>query len=243
MAGHSKWKQIKHKKAAADAKRGQLFSRVIQEIMAAVRAGGPNPDTNTTLKRAREKARSAGLPKENIERAILRASAGESADELEEFLYEVAAPDGVAILVEGTTDSKNRTLSEIKHLLAEFGARLAEPDSLIWNFERVGFLEVETGNGAGPTEAEKELAAVEAGATDLKTEDGILLIETLFADATRVRQELEKRGIKIKESGHDYKTRSPLAVSPERRTSLEKLLEALANHNDVRGIYTNLSLS
>lgn len=137
MSGHSRWSQVKHKKAASDAKRGQLFSKLVREITMAVRSGGPDPDANPRLRSALERARSLGLPKENSERAILRASGGEGGASLQEFLYEATAPNGVQILVEGITDNKNRTLAEIRQTLAGHGAKLAPPNSLLWNFEKV----------------------------------------------------------------------------------------------------------
>lgn len=137
MSGHSRWSQVKHKKAASDAKKGQLFSKLVKEITLAVRSGGPDPDANPRLRSALERARSLGLPKENSERAILRASGGEEGTSLQEFLYEATAPGGVQILVEGITDNKNRTLAEIRQILSRHEAKLAPPNSLLWNFEKV----------------------------------------------------------------------------------------------------------
>lgn len=136
MAGHSKWKQIKHKKAITDAKKGQLFSKMVREIMVAARIGGPSPDTNTRLRAAMERARERGLPKDNIERAIERASGEGEAGKLQEFLYEAIGPGGVYLLIEGITDNKNRTFAEIKRILAKHGARIVPPNSLLWNFEK-----------------------------------------------------------------------------------------------------------
>lgn len=137
MAGHSKWKQIKHKKGAADAKRGQLFSKLVREIMVAVRTGGSNPSTNTRLKVALERARASGLPKENSDRAIARASGTGDGVELIEALYGAIGPGGIAILIETITDNKNRTLAEMKNILNEFGGKFVEPASVLWNFEKV----------------------------------------------------------------------------------------------------------
>ncbi|MBI3442587.1 MAG: YebC/PmpR family DNA-binding transcriptional regulator [Candidatus Sungbacteria bacterium] len=149
MSGHSKWSQIRHKKAITDAKKGNLFSKMVREITIAAKtgssaiagkpttAGDPNPDMNIQLKAAIERAKAVGLPKNNIDRAIAKAGGqGEGAD-LFEFLYEASAPGGVAILIEGITDNKNRTLNEIKHLLSKHEARLADPGSLLWAFEKI----------------------------------------------------------------------------------------------------------
>lgn len=137
MSGHSKWAQIKHKKAITDAKKGNLFSKMVREITIAAKIGDPNPDANIRLKAAIERARAIGLPKDNIERAVAKAGGQGAGAELSEFLYEASAPGGVAMLIEGITDNKNRTINEIKHLLSKHDARLADPGSLLWNFEKI----------------------------------------------------------------------------------------------------------
>lgn len=136
MSGHSKWSQIKHKKGTADAKKGQLFSKLVREITIAARTGGTSPEANPRLRAAIERARVAGLPKDNIERALSRASGGGEGEALEEFLYE-AAKSTVQILIEGITDNKNRTLNEIKQILSRHGAKLVPPGSFLWNFEKI----------------------------------------------------------------------------------------------------------
>jgi len=137
MSGHSKWSQIRHKKAITDAKKGNLFSKMVREITIAARVGDRDPDANIRLKAAIERARAIGLPKDNIERAIAKASGHGPGQELSEFLYEASAPGGVAILIEGITDNKNRTSNEIKRLLSKHDARLADPGSLLWAFEKI----------------------------------------------------------------------------------------------------------
>lgn len=182
MSGHNKWAQIKHKKAATDAKKGASFSKMVREITVAARTGDPNPDMNIRLKAAIERARAGGLPKDNIDRAVAKARGRGSGEELFEFLYEASAPGGVAILIEGITDNKNRTLNEVKHLLTAHDSRLADPGSLLWNFEKVW----------------------------------------------------------TPQHGHAYKPRYPLAT-PDVPPSLDALLRALAEHDDVQNIYTNLA--
>lgn len=137
MAGHSKWAQIKHKKALTDAKKGQLFSKMVREVMVSVREGGASPDANPRLRNALERAKSSGVPKENIERAVRRATGKNETATLQEFLYEAVGPDGVYILIEGITDNRNRTLSEVKPILARYGAKLVAPHSLLWNFDKI----------------------------------------------------------------------------------------------------------
>lgn len=137
MAGHSRWAQVKHKKALTDAKKGQLFSKIVREIMVAAREGGPDQALNPRLRAAIERARSAGVPKENIGRAIERAGGKSEASSLQEFLYELISPQGVYILVDGITDNRNRTLSEIKQIVGKHGAKLVPPGSLLWNFDKI----------------------------------------------------------------------------------------------------------
>lgn len=136
MAGHSRWAQVKHKKAITDAKKGQLFSKIIREITVAAKTGGPNPETNPRLRSALDRAREIGLPKENAERAISRAGGSAGGTDLFEFLFEATA-GGVQILIEGITDNKNRTLAEIKKILTEHGAKFVPSGSLLWNFEKI----------------------------------------------------------------------------------------------------------
>ncbi len=241
MSGHSKWSQIRHKKEATDAKRGQLFSKLIREITVAAREGGPNPASNTRLRAAIERARGAGLPKDHVGRAVERASGKGEAGELTEFLYEAAAPGGIAILIEGITDSKNRSLAEIKHILTLHGARLAEAGSLSWNFEKVGVLEFRK-DATPKTPEEAELAIIESGASDFRALDDAWLVETPFTERERIREALEARGVPAGEAGHDYKPRAAIEPDPKERKKAEPLLDALAEHPDVQEVYTNLAL-
>lgn len=240
MSGHSKWSQIKHKKGAADAKRGQLFSRLAKEIMIAARAGGPNPAANARLRSAMERARGEGVPKENIERALARASGAGKGAELSELLCEATAPGGIAIIIEAITDSKNRTINEIKRLLSECGGRLAEPGSLLWNFEKIGVIEIATDANPIKTKEEIENVIIESGARDFEETDGIWRVETLFADLDRVRAALNRAGITVKDAGHDYKPRTTADIPEDGRGQAEKLLDALSDHDDVQNIYANI---
>ena len=138
MSGHSKWSQIKHKKALTDAKRGKLFSKLVREITVAAKTGGAKPESNPRLKSAMEQAKSLGLPKDNIERALQKAAGkGEDSQNLQEFIYEALGSGGISIIVEGITDNKNRTLAQIKQILAEHGGKLADQGSLLWGFDKI----------------------------------------------------------------------------------------------------------
>ncbi|MBI4224857.1 MAG: YebC/PmpR family DNA-binding transcriptional regulator [Candidatus Sungbacteria bacterium] len=240
MSGHNKWAQIKHKKAITDAKKGTLFSKMVREIAIAAKTGDPNPEMNIRLKAAIERARSIGLPKDNIDRAVAKAAGHGDGSELFEFLYEASAPGGVAILIEGITDNKNRTFNEIKHLLSKHDARLAEPGSLLWNFEKIGIIEVSRTNTLYANQEDFELALIGAGASDIACHEDATIVEVLFSDLAHVRKELKKLGVRIIQSGHDYKSRSPLSLS-ELPASLETLLDAISEHDDVQEVYTNIN--
>lgn len=239
MSGHSKWSQIKHKKGAADAKRGQLFSKLVREITVAAREGGAQPEGNARLAAAMERAKAAGMPKENIERALAKVSGGGDGAMLDEFLYEASVSGGVAILIEGITDSKNRTLAEIKHVLSQRGAKMAESGSLLWNFEKVGIIEAAIPEGSTQTPDDLELIIIDAGAQDVAQRDGVFQIETEFVALNNVRRALDAAGLEIKDFGHEYKPRAAIEA-PQDRGGLDSLLDALVEHDDVQEVYTNI---
>ena len=240
MSGHSKWSQIKHKKGAADAKRGQLFGKLVKEITIAAREGGTNPDANPRLRSAVERAKAEGLPKDNIERAISRASGAGHDAQLFEITCEAAASGGVAIIIEAITDNKNRTVNEIKHILAEYGGKLAEPGALVWNFEKIGVIEVAGDQNVSKTRGEIENAIIESGARDFEETDGAWRIEMQFADLNAVRAALERAGIEVKDERHEYKPRAAIALLEQARGQAEKLLDALSDHDDVQEVHTNI---
>ncbi len=240
MSGHNKWGQIKHKKAITDAKKGQLFSKLIKEIVVAVKVGGADPKTNTRLRTAMEHAQTVNLSKDNIDRAILRASGEGKEATLTEFLYEASGSGGAAILIEGITDSKNRTVAEIKHLLSEHGGKLAEQGSLLWNFEKIGIISINPARNFSKTKEEIALALIEAGAKDFKIEEEEIIGETLFQEKEHIRMLLEQFGIVVDEIYHNYKALNPVSPSPEDLAKTETLIEALLDHDDVQEIYTNI---
>ncbi len=212
---------------------------MVKEIMVAVRTTGPSPEHNARLRTAIERARTTGLPKENIDRAIERASGTGDDSKLQEFLYEAAAPDGVSVLIEGITDNKNRTLAELKHFLSEHNARLADQGSLLWNFEKLGIIELAASENSSLNAEEIELAIIDSGAKDFSSTDNIWTIETNFAEVDKVRQNLEEHGLTLKTTGHTYRSRSSLTLSTEAHTTIEELCEGLLEHDDVQEVYTN----
>ena len=240
MSGHSKWAQIKHKKASVDAKRGREFSKFIQEIMVAARTGGPNEDANPRLRAAIERARSLGLPKDNIERAVARATGSGDDTKLEEFLYEATAPNGLFVLIEGITDNKNRTLAEIKKILTGGNAKLADPGSVLWNFEKIGSFEVSRADNPGKNPEHIENSIIESGAQDMLSLDETWIVETKFEECESVRKALEGRGVKINTAGHDYKARATVMLEAAAKKSFEQLLDSLTGLDDVQEVYTNL---
>ena len=240
MSGHSKCTQIKHKKAITDAKRGRLFSKILREIFIAARTGVPNPEANPRLRSAVERAKSQGLPKDTIERAIAKASGDSDAAELQEFLYEATAPGGIVMLIEGITDNKNRSFAEIRHILSERGAKIADPGSVLWSFDKIGTLLCAEDDNTKKTKEDIELAIIEAGATDFHAHKGVWYIETSFTELDKVKRAIELAYVMIKESGHDYKPKNLLSLPARERDMIEPLLDALINHDDVHEAYTNL---
>lgn len=241
MSGHSKWSQIKHKKALTDAKKGKTFSKMAKEVSVAAKTGGGNPDMNPRLRTAIERARAAGLPKDNIDRAIQKAIGGESVQELQEFLYEALGPGGFSIIIEGITDNKNRTINELRLILSRHGGKLAGQGSLIWNFSKVGVIVITNKDNQQKNQDKTEELIIESGALDFTIQNGGWLIETNFNELEIVKQRLENLGIKIKESGHDYIPKTVLEITSAENKAAEILLEALEDHDDVQEIYTNLS--
>src|SRR5215208_4038086 len=194
MSGHSKWSSIKHKKGAADAKRGQLFTKLARAIQVAARDGGPDPAGNAALATAVQKARDASMPKDNIERAIAKG-AGNDADAAawESAVYEGYAPGGVAVLVEALTDNRNRTGAEVRHIFSRGGGSLGEPGSVAWNFEKKGIVLVD----AERFSEDDLMVAIDAGAEDVAQDENVWEIVTAPADLQAVREALESEGVEL----------------------------------------------
>lgn len=239
MSGHSKWSQIKHKKSIADQKKGALFSKIAREITAAARSGGQDATANARLRAAVEHARASGLPKENIARAIEHASGSSGADSASEFLYEALGPEGVLILIEGTTDNKNRTLAEIRKILDDHGAKFSDPGAVLWNFEKRGLIGIDRERTLNMTDDQIELAIIDAGARDYEKVDGEWVVESLARETERVRASLASSGIGTKEASRAYCAKTEVALSSAGRAGLTSLLDALSRYDDVEEVYTN----
>lgn len=236
MSGHSKWSTIKHKKALTDAKKGRIFSKISRMITVAVREKGPSPDTNLSLRLALEKAKEANMPAENIQRAIQKYSA-DSGEQLEEVQFEGYGPGGVALVIEAITDSRNRTSQEIRHILSSGGGNMASPGSVLWMFEKCGHIIIDD---EGKNREDIELAAIEAGAEDVRGEGEKIAILTKPENMYRTKKALEEKGIAVEKAWLDYQAKNTVAIADASlQKQVEELYEALDNYDDVQEIYSN----
>jgi len=244
MSGHSHFKSIKHAKGISDAKKGKVFSKISRLISIAVKEGGGNPEANAKLRLAIEQARAANMPKDNIQRAIERGS-GKIADEkLEQFVFEAYGPEGIAIIIEGITDNKNRTLGEIKQILNQNGGKLAGEGSVRWLFERKGciIVSLKSQNEDFKNKEKIELKAIEAGAEDIYWQEDFLDVYTKPEELEKVKRTLEEKGVKVESSSLDWVAKEMLGVGEKEKESCQKLFEALDENEAVQDIYSNLKL-
>lgn len=242
MSGHSHAKTIKHQKELTDQKRGQIFSKMARVISVAVKEGGPNPETNTKLRLAFEMAKKFNMPKENVEKAIKRATGEEGEERLEEVLFEAYGPGGIAILVEGITDNKNRTLGEIKQILNQDNGKLVGEGAVRWMFDRKGAIIVDLkSQGDSFRDKEKlEMAAIEAGAEDINWHEDILDVYTKIENLEEIKKNLEAKGVKIESASVDWIAKEEVSLSEKDKESSEKLFEALDENEAVQNTYSNL---
>ena len=238
MSGHSKWSQIKHKKGISDVKKGKIFSKLTRIITIAARQKGGDIETNSSLRMAAEKARSFNMPQENIERAIKKGTGEIEGVKFEEFLMEAYGPEGIALIIEGTTDNKNRTISEIKFLLSEHNGKMAQSGSVLWLFERRGQISLSRGQ---KTKEETELAAIDAGAEDLNwSDENNLEVYTKSEELEKVKKNLEKNNFPPVESSLAWLPKNKIKIDNEKtKEQLEKIFEKLEEHDDVNEIYSN----
>ena len=235
MAGHSKWSQIKRKKAANDAKRGKIFTRLIREISVAARDGG-DPEFNPRLRLAIDTAKAANMPADNIERAIKRGTGELEGVTYEEIAYEGYAPGGVALYIETLTDNANRTVADVRHILNKHGGSLGTSGSVAWQFDRKGQIYV---NAEQYDEESLMLAVLEAGAEDMEREDDTFIITTDVAAFHAVQDGLREQGIAIEEAELAMVPQTMVAVEGDEAKRLVKLLDALDDIDDVQKVYSN----
>jgi YebC/PmpR family DNA-binding regulatory protein len=241
VSGHSKWSTIKHKKGAADARRGKLFSKLSRAIMVAAKEGGSDPASNLALQNAIEKARSYSMPKDNIERAIAKG-AGEGTDgaSFETVVYEGYGPEGVAVIVEALTDNRNRTASEVRHLFSKHGGNLGATGAVAWQFERRGIVLVAAD---GIDEDELVLAAADAGADDVELDGTSFVVSSPPESLSQVREALEAAGFELESAGLSMVPKTTVAIGEESTAKqVVRLVEGLEDNDDVQDVYANFAI-
>ena len=241
MSGHSKWSSIKHKKGAADAKRGQLFSKLSRAIIVAAKEGGGDAAGNLALQNAIEKARSYSMPKDNIERAIAKGSGADAeAASFETVVYEGYGPEGVAVLVEALTDNRNRTASEVRHAFTKFGGNLGTTGAVAWQFERRGVVLV---SASGTDEEELVTAAAEGGADDVELDGSSFVVTSTPESLSDVRRALQDGGFTVESVELAMIPKTTVAVSDESAARrIVKLVEGLEDTEDVQDVYANFDI-
>ena len=243
MSGHSHAKTVKRVKEAGDKKRGNAFSKMARVIILATKEGGGDPGSNYKLKMAIDQARQVNMPKENIERAIKKGTGELTGEKLEQFVFEAYGPEKTAIIIEGITDNKNRSLSEIKQILNQYNGKLAGAGSVKWLFERKGTIAINYKLQTTDYKKEdSEITAIEAGAEDTYWHDDTLYIYTKPEELEKVKRNLEGKGIKIESSSLDWVAKEAIEVGEKEKESCQKLFEALDENDAVQDIYSNLKL-
>jgi len=240
MSGHSKWAQIKRKKAATDERRGRMFGKLLRAVEVATREGGPSIEGNMTLASAVEKARSYSVPWDNIERAIKRASGGAADAHYEEVTYEGYGPGGVAIVVEAVTDNRNRTSQEVRHAFTRLGGKLGDPGSVAWMFDRKGLFVID--KATAPDEEKLLEIILEAGADDLRDAGEQWEVITEPEAFGSVRKALEAAGLPVASAELTRLPQTGVPLDGERAQSVLRLVEGLEELDDVQSVYANFDI-
>jgi YebC/PmpR family DNA-binding regulatory protein len=240
VSGHSKWATIKRKKGAADAKRGQLFSKLSRAIIVAAKDGGADPESNAALATAIQKARDNSMPKDNIERAIQRGAGGGDGESYESILYEGYAPGGVAVICTILTDNRNRTASDLRFIFTKNGGSLGTPGSVAWQFDRKGVVMVDR---AGVDEDQVMDVALAGGAEDISEDGEQWQITTEPSDFMAVREALEEAGIGYVSAELTMVPKSTVAPSEKEARQILRLIDALEENDDVQDVYANFDIS
>jgi YebC/PmpR family DNA-binding regulatory protein len=239
MAGHSKWANIKHRKAAQDAKRGKAFTKLIRELVVAAKHGGPSPEDNPRLRAAVDKALGANMTRDTIDRAIARGAGTNDADDMEELTYEGYAPGGIAVLIEAMTDNRNRTVAEVRHAFTKRGGNLGTDGSVAYLFSRKGQLAFAPG-------VDEDLlmdVALEAGAEDIEAnDDGSVDVTTAWEDFSAVKEALEKAGLSPEAGEVTMIAATTVPVDADGAEKLMGLVDALEDLDDVQNVYTNVDI-
>lgn len=240
MAGHNKWSKIKHKKGAADAKRGAMFSKLGKAIAVAAREGGTDPDMNFKLRVAVDAAKAANMPNDNIDRAIARGAGGGEGGEMFEGVYEAYGPKGVAFVIETLSDNKNRVAADVSSTLKKSGATPAEQGSVLFNFDRKAVVVVARGEALSEL-GELELSLIDAGADDIdESEEGWILSGPIDAFKSII-EVVESTGVKPEEASLQYVAKMPLEIDDDTQEKVDKIVDAMEDLDDVQDVYTNLA--
>jgi YebC/PmpR family DNA-binding regulatory protein len=239
MAGHSKWAGIKHKKAIVDARRGKLFTKLARTITVAAKEGGGDPDGNPALALAIQKAKDASMPKDNIERAIAKGTGeGTDADALETVVYEGYGPGGVAIMIEALTDNRNRTGSEVRHILGKNGGNLGEPGSVAYLFDKTGVIVVD----AERYSEDDLMPAIDAGATDIALDTDVFEVLSDPSDLSAVRAALDEAGVEVESFEVAQRPKTTVPLDEDGATKLMRLIDALEDQDDVDTVHANFDV-
>jgi len=239
MAGHSKWANIKHRKGAQDAKRGKIFTKLIKEITVAAKIGGADIDTNARLRIAIDKAKQSNMPKDNIDRAVKKGTGDLDGVTYEEGTFEGYGPGGVAVLVEFMTDNRTRTVADVRHIFTKHNGNLGVSGSVAFMFDRKGMITL--GEGAD-FDAVFEVA-LEAGAEDVKDEDGVIEVITAPGDFEQVRNALTEKGLSFETAEISMLPQNSTAVEGKNAEQLMKMIDKLEDNDDVQNVYANFDIS
>lgn len=236
MAGHSKWANIRHRKGAQDAKRGKIFTKLIKEITVAVKSGSPEPEMNPRLRLAIQNARGQNMPKDNIDRAIKKASGADGANYVE-VTFEGYGPDGIAVFVECSTDNNTRTVGNVRSYFKKYGGNLGKDGCLEFVFDRKGIFTVEKGD-LGEDEFTMEM--IDGGAEDVELDDGMFTVTTAMEDFGALQKKLDELSIEPKEAGLQRIPNNMKDINQETWDTFQKLIDALEDDDDVQKVYHNV---
>ena len=241
MSGHSKWSSIKHKKGAADAKRGKLFSKLSRAIIVAAKEGGGDPGNNISLQNAIEKAKSYSMPKDNIDRAIAKGSGADAdAEAFETIVYEGYGPEGVAVIVEALTDNKNRTAADVRHLFSKHGGNLGTAGAVSWQFDRRGVVVVPS---HGVDEEELLLVAADGGADDIEQDGTVFQVTSAPESLAAVRHAIEAAGFAVDSAELMLVPKTTVEIGDEQKArQVMRLIDALEENDDVQDVYANFDI-
>ncbi|MBR9860261.1 YebC/PmpR family DNA-binding transcriptional regulator [bacterium] len=242
MAGHSKWANIKHRKAAQDAKRSKVWTRIIKELTIAARDGGPDPDTNPALRLAIQNAKGANMPKDTMERAIKKGS-GDEAKDLQEVTYEGYAPNGVAVFIEATTDNLNRTVANVRSIFNKYDGSLGTNGSLSFIFDQKGVFTIDNSTTGSIGKDDLELELIDGGAEEVEWDDEITIVTTSFEDYGNMQSKLAELGIEAKSTELQRIPVTTTELDVETAQKVLKIIEKFEEDDDVQAVYHNLEMT